>query len=96
MSKVLKCEQRILICDHKLIFMLSFKLCSEITDLHHTNKFLTVDIAVLLANIMVSSQLDYYNSLLYGVRKGSVVKVQNVLYHFVFQIRQNQSCQTLP
>ena len=44
---------------------------------------------VLLANAMVSSRLDYCNSLLYGVSRGSVAKlqkVQNVLCHFVYKL----------
>ena len=35
---------------------------------------LTVDSAVLVANAMISSRLDYCNSLLYGLSKDAVVK----------------------
>ena len=44
----------------------------HLRDLRHICKFLTVDTAVLLANVKVSSRLDYCNSLPYGVRIGSV------------------------
>ena len=49
--------------------------------LKHLNsicKFPTVDTAVLVANTMANSPLDYCNSLLYGVSKGSVAKLQKV------------------
>ena len=43
--------------------------------LRSIHKFLTVGTAVLVAYGMVSSQLDYYNFLIYGVSKSSVVKL---------------------
>ena len=55
-------------------------------------------IAVLVVNFVVSCQLDYCNSLIYGVSKGSVAKLQkvpNALCHIYFQIEQNESCHTL-
>ena len=34
--------------------------------------------AILLANAMVSSRLDYCNALLYGVSKSNIAKLQRV------------------
>ena len=39
---------------------------------------LNVDTAALLANSMKSSALDYCNSLLYGVSKYTVAKLQKI------------------
>ena len=47
----------------------------QLKDLRHLRKFLSVDTAALLANSMISSQLDYCNSLLYGVSKNNVTKL---------------------
>ena len=62
----------------------------HVRDLQRICKFLTVDTAVLTANVAnVSSQLDYFNSLLYGANKGSVAKLQkvpNVLCCVVFKL----------
>ena len=44
----------------------------------NTEKDVSIDIAVLVANAMISSQLDYYYSLLYGVIMVSVAKLQVV------------------
>ena len=41
-------------------------------------KFLSVETAALLANSMISSRLDYCNSLLYGVSKYNVAKLQKI------------------
>ena len=52
------------------------------------NKFLSNETAILLANAMVSSRLDYCNSLLYGVSKSNIAKlqrVQNALCHIIFR-----------
>ena len=38
-------------------------------DLHRIRRYLTRDAAVSLANALVSSRIDYFNSLLYGVPK---------------------------
>ena len=52
----------------------------------HIHKFLTVDTAVLVIKTIVISRLDYYYSLLYGVSRTSVAKLQT---------GQNKSCDTL-
>ena len=41
-------------------------------------KFLSVETAALLANSMISSRLDYCHSLLYGVSKDNVAKLQKI------------------
>ena len=51
-------------------------------------KFLSVETAALLANPMISSRIDYCNSLLYGVNKYTLAKlqkIQNALYRIVFR-----------
>ena len=68
----------------------------HLRDLRRIRKFLGVETAILLANAMVSSRLDYCNSLLYGVSKSNIAKlqrVQNALCRIIF--RQNESCYTL-
>ena len=60
----------------------------HLKDLRCIRKFLSVETAALLANSMISSQLDYYNSLLYGVSKYNVAKlqkIQNALCRIVFR-----------
>ena len=58
----------------------------HLKDLRRIRKFLTVDIAALLANSMISSRLD---SLLYGISKYNVAKlqkIQNALCRIVFKL----------
>ena len=58
-------------------------------DLRQIRKFLGVETAILLANAMVSSRLDYCNSLLYGVSKSNIAKlqrVQNALCRIIFRL----------
>ena len=59
--------------------------------LGHVRKFLSVDTAALLANSMISSRIDYCNSLLYGLNKYNVAKlqkIQNALCRIVFRLDQ--------
>ena len=50
-------------------------------------KFLSDETAILLANAMVSSRLDYCNSLLYGVSNiAKLQRVQNALCHIIFRL----------
>ena len=49
----------------------------HLRDLRRIRKFLGVETAILLANAMVSSRLDYCNSLLYGVSKSNIAKLQS-------------------
>ena len=54
---------------------------------HVTSIF--VETAILLANAMVSSRLDYCNSLLYGISKSNIAKlqrVQNALCRIIFRL----------
>ena len=58
-------------------------------DLRKIRKFLGVETAILLANAMVSSRLDYCNSLLCGVSKSNIAKlqrVQNALCRIIFRL----------
>ena len=60
-------------------------------DLHRIRKYLTLETAVLVANAMVSSRLDYCNSLLYGISKANITKlqrVQNALCHTVYKLNR--------
>ena len=61
----------------------------HLRDLQRICKFLGVETAILLANAMVSSRLDYCNSLLYGVSKSNIAKlqrVQNALCRIIFRL----------
>ena len=58
-------------------------------DLRRIRKFLSVETAILLANAMVCSFLDYCNSLLYGVSKSNIAKLQrdqNALCSIIFRL----------
>ena len=55
----------------------------HLKDLRRICKFLSVDTAALLANSMISSQLDYCNSLLYGVSKYNVANSKRFKMPFV-------------
>ena len=61
----------------------------HLRDLRRIRKFLSDETAILLANAMVSSRLDYCNSLLYGVSKSNIAKlqrVQNALCCIIFRL----------
>ena len=61
----------------------------HLRDLRRIRKFLGVETAILLANTMVSSRLDYCNFLLYGVSKSNIAKlqkVQNALCRIIFRL----------
>ena len=69
------------------------KICQvcyyHLRDLRRIHKFLRDETAILLANTMVSSRLDYCNSLLYGVSKSNIAKlqrVQNALCCIIFRL----------
>ena len=65
------------------------RACYHLKDLRRICKFLSVETAALLANSMISSRLDYCNSLLYGVSKCNVAKlqkIQNALCRIVFRL----------
>ena len=58
-------------------------------DLRRIRKFLSIKTAILLANAMVSSRLDYCISLLYGVSKSNIANLQRVQYalcHIIFRL----------
>ena len=48
----------------------------HLEDVRRIHKFLSVETTALLANSMISSRIDYCNSLLYGVNKYNVAKLQ--------------------
>ena len=50
----------------------------HLRDLRRILKFFSDETAILLANAMVSSRLDCCNSLLYGVSKSNIAKLQRV------------------
>ena len=61
----------------------------HLKDLRRIRKFLSVETAALLANSMISSRIDYCNSLLYGVNKYNVAKlqkIQNALCRIIFRL----------
>ena len=61
----------------------------HLRDLRRIRKYLSNETAILLANAMVSSRLDYCNSLLYGVSKSNIAKlqrVQNALCRIIFRL----------
>ena len=61
----------------------------HLKDLRRIRKFLSVETAALLANSMISSRIDYCNSLLYSVNKYNVAKlqkIQNALCRIVFRL----------
>ena len=61
----------------------------HLRDLRRIHEFLSVETAILLANAMVSSHLDYCISLLYGVSKSNIAKlqrVQNALCCIIFRL----------
>ena len=63
----------------------------HLSDLRRIRKFLSVETAILMANAMVSSRLDYCNYLLYGVIKSNIAKlqrVQNVLCRIIFRLEE--------
>ena len=69
----------------------------HLKDLRRIHKFLSVKTAALLANSMISSQLDHCNSLLYGVSKYIVIKLQkieNALCRIVFRL--DRTCNVTP
>ena len=58
----------------------------SLRDLHHIRRFLSVDTSVVIANALVSSRLDYCNSLFRSLSSRNVTRlqyVQNALAWFV-------------
>ena len=61
----------------------------HLRDLRRIRKLLSDKTAILLASAMVSSRLDFSNSLLYGVSKSNIAKlqrVQNALCRIIFRL----------
>ena len=69
----------------------------HLKDLRRIRKFLSVETAALLEYSMISSRLDYCNSLIYGVSKYNAVKlqkIQNALCRIVFRL--DRTCHVTP
>ena len=75
-----------------VIFDKNFNFCSHISaicssciyhirDLRHIRRHLHLDSAKLLANAVVSSRLDYCNSILSGIAETDLTKLQHILNH---------------
>ena len=82
-------NQRILVLLDKHITSVCRACYYHLRDLRRIRKYLSTDTAIMVANAMVSSRLDYCNSLLYGVSKLNIAKlqrVQNALYHVVLDL----------
>ena len=58
----------------------------SLRDLHHIRRFLSIDTSVVIANALVSSRLDYCNSLFHSLPSRNATRlqyVQNALARFV-------------
>ena len=58
----------------------------SLRDLHHIRRFLSVDTSVMIANALISSRLDYCNSLFHSLSSCNATRlqyVQNALAQFV-------------
>ena len=64
-------------------------------DLHHIRRFLSVDTSVVIANALVSSRLDYYNSLFRSLSSRNATRlpyVQNsacTVCHWCFKLHSH-------
>ena len=62
-------------------------------------KFLSTDTEILVANTLVSSSHDYFHSLLYGVSKSNITKLQklqNAIWRIVFRLDRMSHVTPLP
>ena len=79
----------LLLCHYIHDTLTCYGIITNISDFRRIHKFLSVDTAALLANSMMSSRIDYCNSLLYGVNKYNMAKlkkIQNALCRIVFRL----------
>ena len=51
---------------------------ANLRDLHFIRRFLSYDISVMVANALVSSRLDYCNSLFHSLSSKNITKLQNI------------------
>ena len=66
------------------------KSCNfHIRALRHIRKSLTEDMAHSIAVALVSSRLDYANSILYGISKSNILKLQRIQNHLAKLVTQN-------
>jgi hypothetical protein len=84
---------------HKHVNLISQSCFYHIKALRHLRHTIDTHTASLIAHALVSSRLDYANSILYGAAKSTVAKlqrVQNTLSHIVLQAnRQSHSSSLL-
>ena len=57
----------------------TFIMSAKLRDFRHVRQFLTHDVSVLVAKALVSSRLDYYNSLFRSLSKFNLCKLQCIL-----------------
>ena len=50
----------------------------SLRDLHHIRRFLSYDVSIMVANALVSSHLDYCNSLFRSLSSKNITRLQNV------------------
>ena len=51
---------------------------ANLRDLHHIQHFLSYDVSVMVANALVSSRLDYCNSLFPNLSSKNITRLQNI------------------
>ena len=51
---------------------------ANLRDLHHIQRFLSYDVSIMVANPLVSSRLDYCNSLFRSLSSKNVTRLQNI------------------
>ena len=51
---------------------------ARLRDLHHVQRFLSCDVSVIVKNALVSSCLDYYNSLFHNLSSKNITRLQNI------------------
>ena len=59
---------------------------ANLRDLHCIQRFLSYDVSIMVSNALVSSRLDYCNSLFHSLSSKNITRVQNIpncLAHFV-------------
>ena len=51
---------------------------ANLRDLHHIRRFLSYDVSIMVANALVSSRLDYCNSLFRSLSYKNITRLQNI------------------
>ena len=50
----------------------------NLCDMHHTGHFFSFDVSVMVANVLVSSHLDYCKSLFHNFSFKNIIRLQNI------------------